>query len=205
MATCGPSATTVKSFMLRPLGNIAVSVLGMLARNLSFPRIGLTPGRRPIISNSKLSETRLPRTSGSSWSRARRKVVAASFCLANSITVSLLVATGLAIPLARLLAPDCQWAVRSHSGSRSSEQLFQLVQRIAQWWRTALTDGSPQQGPEGTAFLAEQSTHFPLSCMRRGSLCQDAHVGNYRWFREMADDTQRDLHLSLWIGYISDI
>src|SRR5271163_487484 len=65
----------------------------MFARNLSFPRIGLTPGKRPIISNSKLSATRLPRTAGSSLSRARRNVVAASFSFASSMIMLLPVAT----------------------------------------------------------------------------------------------------------------
>src|SRR5690242_21824573 len=76
--------------MLSPLGNIAFSVAGIPLTNASLPRMGLTPGSLPIISNSKLSAIKSPITFGSGFSKVFSSARARSFCSDGFIAGSFL-------------------------------------------------------------------------------------------------------------------
>src|SRR5271167_3248959 len=83
--------------------------------NASLPRIGATPGSRPIISNSKLSASGSPRNFGSGLSSVIRNVRAFSFCCSGVISFS----------FACRSAADDQHRARGmpdHSFGRAAEQ-----------------------------------------------------------------------------------
>src|SRR5690348_11813477 len=89
-------------------------------------------------------------------------------------------------------------------GAPLSEQLLELVQWIGRRLPAAIA-ACAQQAAECASFFAEEPADFPLSRMRRRVLRQHAYIGNNRGFRQMADDAQRDFHLTLRISQIGDI